>query len=95
MHLQSDSRAGRGARRVDDRHHVVDGHRAFGVPSPQLGITLANDPARLARWDPGWQDARRDPWPSHNYNHLMEQPTIFYAIALTLALMGFGQRINY
>ena len=33
-------------------------------------------------------------WPSHNYNHLMEQPTIFYAIALTLALMGFGGGIN-
>ena len=34
-------------------------------------------------------------WPSHNYNHLMEQPTIFYAIALTLALMGMGTGINY
>jgi hypothetical protein len=33
-------------------------------------------------------------WPSHNYNHLMEQPTIFYAICLTLALMGFGGGIN-
>ena len=33
-------------------------------------------------------------WPSHNYNHLMEQPTIFYAIALTLALMDFGGGIN-
>lgn len=34
-------------------------------------------------------------WPSHNYNHLMEQPTIFYAIALTLAMMGMGGGINY
>jgi hypothetical protein len=34
-------------------------------------------------------------WPCHNYNHLMEQPTIFYAIALTLALMGFGAGLNY
>ena len=34
-------------------------------------------------------------WPSHNYKHLMEQPTIFYAIALTLALMGMGSGINY
>jgi hypothetical protein len=34
-------------------------------------------------------------WPSHNYNHLMEQPTLFYAIALTLALMGWGNGINY
>jgi len=25
----------------------------------------------------------------------MEQPTIFYAICLTLALMGFGGGINY
>ena len=33
-------------------------------------------------------------WPSHNYNHLMEQPTLFYAICLTLALMGFGTGIN-
>ena len=34
-------------------------------------------------------------WPSHNYMHLMEQPTIFYAIALTLALMDFGGGVNY
>ena len=34
-------------------------------------------------------------WPSHNYNHLMEQPTIFYAMAITLALMEMGTGINY
>ena len=33
-------------------------------------------------------------WKSHNYNHLMEQPTIFYAIALTLAMMNMGDGIN-
>ena len=33
-------------------------------------------------------------WTSHNYNHLMEQPTIFYAIALTLAMMNMGDGIN-
>src|SRR3954471_18391144 len=33
-------------------------------------------------------------WKAHNYNHLMEQPTIFYAVALTLALMDFGGGIN-
>ena len=27
-------------------------------------------------------------WPAHNYNHLLEQPTAFYAVALALALMG-------
>lgn len=29
-------------------------------------------------------------WKAHNYNHLMEQPTLFYAIALSLALLGAG-----
>jgi len=33
-------------------------------------------------------------WKAHNYNHLLEQPTIFYAIALTLALLDFGGGIN-
>lgn len=27
-------------------------------------------------------------WKADNYNHLMEQPTVFYAIVLTLALLG-------
>ena len=36
----------------------------------------------------------RAQWKSHNYNHLMEQPTIFYAIALALALMNQGEGIN-
>jgi hypothetical protein len=33
-------------------------------------------------------------WKAHNYNHLMEQPTLFYAVALTLALMDQGDGIN-
>ena len=33
-------------------------------------------------------------WKADNYNHLMETPTIFYAIALTLALMGEGGGVN-
>jgi hypothetical protein len=33
-------------------------------------------------------------WPAHNYEHLMEQPTIFYAIVLALVLMGFDPPIN-
>lgn len=33
-------------------------------------------------------------WKAHNYNHLLEQPTIFYAICIALALMGFGGGIN-
>ncbi|WP_419807282.1 MAPEG family protein [Sphingomonas sp.] len=30
----------------------------------------------------------RTQWPSHNYNHLLEQPTAFYAVAIVLALAG-------
>jgi hypothetical protein len=29
-------------------------------------------------------------WKADNFNHLMEQPTLFYAIALTLAVAGHG-----
>lgn len=29
-------------------------------------------------------------WKAHNYNHLHEQPTLFYAIALVLAFAGQG-----
>ena len=33
-------------------------------------------------------------WKADNYNHLMEQPTLFYAVALTLALVGAGGGLN-
>ncbi len=33
-------------------------------------------------------------WKADNYNHLMEQPTIFYATALTLAVAGQGDGLN-
>ncbi len=33
-------------------------------------------------------------WVAHNYNHLMEQPTAFYAAALALAIMGMGDGLN-
>lgn len=33
-------------------------------------------------------------WKADNYNHLMEQPTLFYAVALTLALAGAGDGLN-
>jgi len=33
-------------------------------------------------------------WKSHNYTHLMEQPTLFYAVVAVLALAGEGSGIN-
>lgn len=57
-------------------------------------VKAANlDPERLVR-DPGVTlDHVLPPqvqWVAHNYNHLHEAPTVFYAIALTLALIGKG-----
>jgi hypothetical protein len=60
----------------------------------RLGVTFSNIPPGSRGVD---LDGRADPraqWKSHNYNHLMEQPTIFYAIALSLALMDAGDGIN-
>lgn len=33
-------------------------------------------------------------WKADNYNHLMEQPTLFYAVALVLAVAGAGNGLN-
>ena len=30
-------------------------------------------------------------WKAHNYNHLMEQPTLFYAICFALVFLGGGE----
>jgi hypothetical protein len=33
-------------------------------------------------------------WKADNYNNLLEQPTIFYALALTLAFLNAGSGLN-
>lgn len=33
-------------------------------------------------------------WISHNYTHLMEQPTLFYAVVGILAIAGAGSGLN-
>ena len=51
------------------------------------------DPDSLAR-DPDMSLDKALPahiqWKAHNYNHLHEAPTVFYAVALTLALLDAG-----
>jgi hypothetical protein len=61
----------------------------------RLGITLGGIPRGARGANLEGQADERVMWKSHNYTHLMEQPTIFYAIALTLALMDMGEGINY
>jgi hypothetical protein len=46
---------------------------------------------------PGMLDGvvdERAQWKAHNYIHLMEQPTLFYAIALAAAVAGEGDGLN-
>jgi len=33
-------------------------------------------------------------WKAHNYNHLHEAPTVFYAVAIVLAIVGAGDGLN-
>lgn len=55
------------------------------------------DPDRMVR-DPDASLDRALPaevqWKAHNYNHLHEQPTLFYAVALLLAITGYGEGMN-
>jgi hypothetical protein len=36
----------------------------------------------------------RTRWKADNYNHLLEQPTLFYAVTLALAMLGAADRVN-
>jgi len=33
-------------------------------------------------------------WKADNYTHLMEQPTIFYALVFAITLLGYGEGAN-
>ena len=37
---------------------------------------------------------RQVQWKAHNYNHLHEAPTVFYAVAIVLAIVGQGDGYN-
>jgi hypothetical protein len=50
-------------------------------PNAARGAQMATLPARVR-------------WKADNYNHLMEQPTVFYAVAIVLALLDEGDSIN-
>ena len=68
---------------------MVARRRAFA----QMGVSWSTIPRGSRGKDLDGVDDKAQ-WKSHNYNHLMEQPTLFYAIAITLALMDFGGGIN-
>jgi len=55
------------------------------------------DPAKLVGSTPSSLRAQLPDnvnWKADNYNHLHEQPTLFYAVALLLAVIGQGDGMN-
>lgn len=60
--------------------------RAAGIDLNKLTGTKASDADKVL--------PREVQWKAHNYIHLMEQPTLFYAICLALALLGAGNGTN-
>ena len=54
-------------------------------PGTMVGSTGASLRAQLPE---------RVSWKADNYNHLHEAPTLFYAVALTLAIVGQGEGFN-
>ncbi len=63
-----------------------------GVRLPALkkaGIDLGARPGGRGQ-DLEGQIAPQFQWPAHNYMHLLEQPTLFYAAVAILAIMGAG-----
>jgi hypothetical protein len=68
----------------------------YGTRIPALSASKV-DPDDLVR-DPARNlDAVLPPqvqWKAHNYNHLHEAPTVFYAVAIVLAIIGEGDGLN-
>jgi hypothetical protein len=64
-----------------------------GSAAKKAGINLGSSRGGRGQ-DLDGKVAAEAQWPAHNYNHLMEQPTIFYAIVFALILMGMDVPIN-
>jgi len=68
----------------------------YGTRIPAMN-RLKVDPDSLARDPDVTLDKVLPPqvqWKAHNYNHLHEAPTVFYAIAIVLAIVGQGDGLN-
>ncbi|MBB3763752.1 MAPEG family protein [Sphingomicrobium lutaoense] len=68
------------------------GKALVGARSSAEAAALPKHGTRLRDLEP--VSPREAAWARHNYEHLFEQPTAFYAIALALALMDHGDGVN-
>ena len=72
---------------------LVWGLLARGSEMKRVGIDLMTQRGST----PGNMDgilADTAQWKMHNYNHLTEQPVLFYAICMVIALSGSGSGLN-
>lgn len=62
------------------------------IPAMSKAGIKPDDARRAKALDDALPDSVQ--WKAHNYNHLHEQPTVFYAVALVLAIAGWGEGMN-
>lgn len=68
----------------------------FWIIPPRFGSLAKVDKSKLSGKPGGrGQDLEgiipdKANWPAHNHTHLHEQPTLFYAVSVILAIMGAG-----
>ena len=60
----------------------------------KAGLNIANTPRGARYVDVEKGMPAKVNWVSHNYTHLMEQPTIFYAAVAILAIAGDSSAVN-
>ena len=58
------------------------------------GKTMVGTTGRSLRDDLVAKGEEKASWVADNYNHLHEAPTIFYAVAIVLGLVGQGDGLN-
>ena len=58
------------------------------------GVNMTASTGKSLRDDLVAKGEHRTSWIADNYNHLHEAPTVFYAVAVTLAIVGWGDGLN-
>ena len=58
------------------------------------GVNMTASTGKSLRDDLIAKGEHKASWIADNYNHLHEAPTVFYAVALTLAIIGWGDGMN-
>ena len=58
------------------------------------GVNMTASTGKSLRDDLVAKGEHKASWIADNYNHLHEAPTVFYAVAITLAIIGWGDGMN-